>query len=279
VIIVKLMGGLGNQMFQYAMGRRISLEQGVPLKLDLSFLQRRDMGSDFVYRCYDLDMFVMAPDLDPIAQSGTVTVSQPHFHYSPEVIAAAENLLKSGRNIVLEGHWQTQKYFGSYGDEIRGDFEFRNKVEVGCDSDTLQLLGLIKSTDSVMVNIRRTDYLNTNFHGVMGVEYVTEATKIIRTKIEDPSYFVFSDDIEWCKKHIRLPRMHFVDHKHAGSKFEYYLQLMKWCKHFIIPNSTFAWWSAWLNRSSEKIVIAPKNWFSDLRIDTTDLVPSNWIRI
>jgi hypothetical protein len=279
MIIVKLMGGLGNQMFQYAIGRRISLEHKVPLKLDLSFLLRRDMGPDFTHRSYDLDMFVMDADLDPIVPEGTVTIKQPHFQYSPEVVEAAGSLLKSGRSIVLEGHWQTPKYFESYSNQIHIDFEFRNKVQLNADFDTLELLRLIESTNSVMINIRRTDYLKTNFHGVMGVDYITKASSILEEKVAEAKYFVFSDDIEWCKEHICLPNTYFVDHIYSGNRFEYYLQLMKSCKHFIIPNSTFAWWSAWLNNSKEKLVIAPKNWFSDSRINTTDLVPSGWIRI
>jgi hypothetical protein len=120
--------------------------------------------------------------------------------------------------------------------------------------------------------------IHTDFHGVMGNDYIMRAVDIIESKIENPTYFIFSDDVEWCKENIHLKNMKIVDHSYAGEKFNYYLQLMISCKHFIIPNSSFAWWSAWLNTNSDKIVIAPKNWFN-VDIDTSDLIPDNWIRI
>ena len=278
MIAIKLMGGLGNQMFQYAIGRRISLEQNVPLKLDLSFLSRRDMGQNFIYRDYDLGIFILNSDLDPITPK-VLTINQPYYHHAPEIIAVANNMLQAGKHILLEGYWQTPKYFESCEKQLRDDFNFRNKVQETDKSHILDLLGVIETTDSVMVNIRRADYLNTNFHGVMGMEYVKQASRLISERVKNPKYFVFSDDIEWCLANIHLPNVTFVNHTYAGKKFEYYMQLMKACKHFIIPNSTFAWWTAWLNTSPEKIVIAPKKWFNDPNINTIDLVPSDWIRI
>lgn len=279
MIAVKLMGGLGNQMFQYALGRKISLEQNATLKLDLSFLSRRDMGPKFVYRDYDLDIFTIEPDLELTDSAKTLTIHQPYFHYAPEIVTVAKNILRSGKTVVLEGYWQTPKYFEPYEQQLRSDFEFRNKVKEAKEFHILELLGLIESSNSVMVNIRRTDYLNTNFHGVMGVEYVNQASQIISEKVQNSKHFVFSDDVEWCKANIHLPNSAFIDHSYAGKKFEYYMQLMKACKHFIIPNSTFAWWTAWLNTSPEKIVIAPKKWFNDPTLNTTDLIPSDWILI
>jgi hypothetical protein len=130
-----------------------------------------------------------------------------------------------------------------------------------------------------MINVRRADYLNTDFHGVYGIDYIKSAVKIIESKIENPKYFIFSDDIEWCVENVNLPNMTIVNHFYKGSKFSHYLQLMMNCKHFIIPNSSFAWWSAWLSKSSDKIVIAPKRWFNRDDINTNDLIPENWIRI
>jgi len=98
--------------------------------------------------------------------------------------------------------------------------------------------------------------------------------------VDNPTFFIFSDDVEWCRKNLNLgyPR-HIVDHSHKGYKFTNYMQLMVECKHYIIPNSSYAWWAVWLNKNKNKHVIAPKNWFNDSSIDTTDLVPKNWIRL
>jgi hypothetical protein len=144
---------------------------------------------------------------------------------------------------------------------------------------TLSLLTNIRESNSVMINVRRADYLNTDFHGVFGMDYINSAVKIVESKVENPKYFIFSDDIEWCIENIDLPNMTIVNHSYKGPKFSHYLQLMMNCKHFIIPNSSFAWWSACLNQNTDKIVIAPKRWFNRDDINTIDLIPDNWLRI
>ncbi len=278
MIIAKLMGGLGNQMFQYAIARNLSLKYNVPLKIDLSFLNNRNMGSNFVYRDYDLSLFEVEPDFDVDFSKKIVVANQPHYHYSQEFIDSIGNLLMTGNNVLLDGYWQTSLFFSDFEIQIRKDFQFKDKIE-NQTGDVKEMLDLINSTNSVMLNVRRTDYLNTSFHGVMGLDYLDHAKELIETKVENPHYFIFSDDVEWCKENINYENMTIVDHSYKGDKFGYYLQLMMNCKHFIIPNSTFAWWAAWLNNDSSKIVIAPKQWFTDSNINTTDLIPSNWIRI
>jgi hypothetical protein len=263
MISVTLMGGMGNQMFQYSLGRSLSIKNNLPMNLDLFFLNRRDFGPNFVYRNYDLDIFNIRPEFG----SGGEVVKEPHFQYSEDI----HNLVVD-KHINIEGYWQTPKYFSNIESIIRNDFQFVNLVT---ESD---LLNSIRNSNSVMINVRRTDYLNTDFHGVMGNDYIMRAVDIIESKIENPTYFIFSDDVEWCKENIHLKNMTIVDHSYAGEKFNYYLQLMISCKHFIIPNSSFAWWSAWLNTNTDKIVISPKNWFN-MDIDTSDLIPDNWIRI
>jgi hypothetical protein len=278
MIIAKLMGGLGNQMFQYAVAKNFSLKHNVPLKIDLSFLNNRNMGPNFVYRDYDLNLFNIEPDFDIDFSKRIVHSSQPHFHYSKSYIDSISNLSLEGNSVLLDGYWQSPFFFSEFEEEIRKDFEFINKVE-NETGEIKEMLNLIESTNSVMLNVRRTDYLNTSFHGVMGMDYLNKAKDIIEQKVENPHYFIFSDDVNWCKENINFENMTLVDHRYKGEKFGYYLQLMSKCKHFIIPNSTFAWWAAWLNTDEEKVVIAPKQWFTDNNINTADLIPSNWIRI
>lgn len=280
MIIVKLMGGMGNQMFQYAIGRRFSLEYGVPLGLDLSFLQRRDMGPRFTYRDYDLDTFHIQPDLVSPTGAKIHQISQPYFHYSPDVVATVSQLLNVGKHdVLLDGFWQTPKYFEGFESQIKQDFEFRNKIDDVTEQHIVDLLGLIRSTNSVMLSIRRTDYLNNNHHGVMGNDYFEHGSKLIAKRVDNPKYFVFSDDHEWCVANLKIKNAVFVDSSYSGERYEYKFQLMKECKHFVISNSTFAWWPAWLSSSQDKQVIAPKQWFTDPSINTTDLIPSDWIRI
>ena len=272
MIIVRLMGGCGNQMFQYAFGRNLSLKYNVPLKLDLSFLKRRDMGPNFTYRDYDLDIFNIKEDFQ---HSGyTAVVNEPHFNYSGPLVKKIDEVYKLNKlNLLIDGYWQSPKYFSEFEQQIRSDFTFKNTIT---DSE---LLSNILSSNSVMINIRRTDYLNTNYHGVLDMTYINSGINIINQKVKNPQYFIFSDDIEWCRQNIHLDNMTIVDHSHKGDRFSNYLQLMTSCKHFIIPNSTFAWWAAWLNSSKSKVVVSPKDWFADKNTNTTDLIPSNWIRI
>lgn len=278
MIIVKLMGGMGNQMFQYALGRNLSLKYNVPLKIDLSFLNRRDFGPNFTYRNYDLDIFNIFEDFDLSNVGKILTIKEPHFHYYENILNLVDNLLKQGNSVLLDGYWQSPFYFKEYESQIKKDFEFKDNV-INSEKHIVEMLNKITSCDSVLVNIRRTDYLNNNFHGVMGIDYINQAKNIIESIVKTPHYFIFSDDIDWCKENIHINNMTIVDHTYKGNKFNYYLQLMKNCKYCIIPNSSFAWWSSWMNTFEEKIIITPKQWFNDKNINTNDLIPSNWIRI
>jgi hypothetical protein len=275
MIIVTLMGGMGNQMFQYALARSLSLKYNTPLKIDLSFLKNRNMGAGFIYRDYDLNLFNVYEDFE-IGRISATKINEPHFHYTKNISDIICN--SPNNNFILNGYWQTPKYFEEFEDQIRKDFTFRDRIE-DADDYIKDMLNKIKSSNSVLLNVRRTDYLNTNYHGVMGNEYINKGVELLESKVEDPHYFVFSDDVEWCKENIKYDNMTIVDHSYKGDRFSYYLQLMKNCKHFIIPNSSFAWWGAFLNEDSDKIVIAPKQWFTDSNINTNDLIPDSWIRI
>ena len=272
------MGGMGNQMFQYAFARSISLKTNTEFKIDLSFLKRRDLGENFTYRDFDLDIFNIPENIIKEIQTDNLqSVSEKMFSYSQETVNTIEQNIDG--NTYLDGYWQSYKYFEDFGGHIKKDFTFKNLVENNKDTNVKNMFNDIMKSNSVMVNIRRSDYLNNNFHGVMGSDYINESSKIIESKIDNPKYFVFSDDIEWCKENVKLDNMVIVDHEYKGDRFDLYLQLMKSCKHFIIPNSTFAWWAAWLSDNKNKIVISPKLWFTDININTNDLIPSNWIRI
>lgn len=277
MIIVKLSGGMGNQMFQYAFGRTLSLKFNTSLRIDLSFLNRRDLGDNFVYRNYDLDLFNIEENLY-MHDMQPLTINEPHFEFSESFINYIGDLLNQDSDLLFEGVWQSPLYFKGCEEQIRTDFKFKNDVNVS-NSYIRDMLHNIRVKNSVLINVRRTDYLHTNFHGVMGLEYINKAKEIIEYKIENPHYFIFSDDMEWCKENLNFENMTLVDHTYKGVRFDYYLQLMSNCKHFIIPNSSFAWWSAWLSRSQNKIVITPEQWFSDGNINTKDLIPDNWIRI
>jgi hypothetical protein len=163
--------------------------------------------------------------------------------------------------------------------KIRKDFEF---LEPAKDRNA-EVLEQIRHSFSISIHVRRGDYVTlaaaSEFHGLMGPDYYKAgAEAILRGKNETPSFFVFSDDPEWCKENIKLPgEITYIDWNTGKNSFED-MRLMSNCKHHVIANSSFSWWGAWLNPSKEKIVVAPKQWFNDTS-NQTDIVPESWIRL
>jgi len=263
MVITKLMGGMGNQMFQYAFAKKISLLSDRDLKMDLSFLKRRDMNPGFIYRDYDLNLFNIEESfINEI--DGYIEINEPNslFNY---IKSNKFKYISKDTNIYLEGYWQCFKYFEEIEDVIKKEFTLKNDIS----ERSKELLDEIKSRNSVMINIRRTDYLNTNFHGVMDVDYVLKAKSVIESRVDNTHYYIFSDDIEWCKENLIFENSTIVDHSYKGDRFSEYLELMRNCKHFIIPNSSFAWWAAYLSDNLDKIVIYPHKWFSNVQTSIT----------
>jgi hypothetical protein len=299
MIVVKLMGGMGNQMFQYAFGRFLSLRNKTDLFLDLTYLKDRTPRKNFVFRDYDLDVFnIEIKEIDrqtiervfssrqtskgllkllnfKSKRPNTISLEEKAFSYQ-------NNYNLDSTNIYLDGYWQSPKYFESIEHVIRKDFTFKNSM----DSKQLEMANKIKSVNSVCINFRRTDFINVkdanDFHGVTPLEYYQKAIIKIQGGVSNPELFVFSDDIEWCRQYFNadIPTT-YVDYTYKGPKFDIYLNLMTLCNHFIIPNSTFAWWGAWLSENPDKIVIAPKQWFAneEMNAQTGDLIPKDWIRM
>jgi hypothetical protein len=138
----------------------------------------------------------------------------------------------------------------------------------------------LRKENSVCMHVRRGDFVGNRFHGTMPAEYYTSALSAIAPKFPKPKVFVFSDDIAWCERHLKFPfETMFMGHSYVGPKVSHYFALMKACKAFVISNSSFAWWAAWLGDDREKLVVAPKTWYLDSSKDTSDLTPSSWIRM
>jgi len=136
----------------------------------------------------------------------------------------------------------------------------------------------------VCLNVRRGDFVSIRItsqqHGVCEADYFSRAVNIIGEKENNPHLFIFSDDIEWCRANLRFEYPStIVDHAYAGKKFGQYLQLMSMCQHYIIPNSSFGWWAAWLCSNPGKIVVTPQRWYQNPQMDTQYLIPDSWIRI
>ena len=198
-------------------------------------------------------------------------VVEPHYLYWPGL-----NEVKG--SAYLLGYWQSEKYFADYSDEIREDFTFKSPLSER-NSD---LANQISSVNSVSVHVRRGDYVTNAknaFIGVCPLSYYEQATELIKSRVESPVFFVFSDDMDWVKSNLKLDVKTVMVNHNSGSESYNDMRLMSMSKHHIIANSSFSWWGAWLNPNPEKIVIAPKKWFRNGEFDTSDLIPSNWIRI
>jgi hypothetical protein len=179
-------------------------------------------------------------------------------------------------NVFLDGYWQSPKYFQSIDDVIRKEFIVKEPMTPLAQ----ELLDEISNTNSVCVNVRRGDFVINPSHDTVTSEYYPTAEKIILQKNENVHFYVFSDEVEWCQKNLKFSApTTFVTHAFAGKKFQDYLRLMSGCKNFIIPNSSFAWWAAYLNNNRNKIVVAPKKWMNKPDFSVDDLLPPDWIRI
>ncbi len=291
MILVKIFSGLGNQMFQYAFARSLSLKRGVPVKLDATALP------DKFGRRYHLDSFNINAAM---ANQGEITrLSEPRFGLLRRIIAKIvrqarprpksyrkelkdyvydSNMLVVDGDSYFDGYWQNQRYFIDISEVIRSDFTFRNPPEGRNAAALLE----IERSNSVSIHIRRGDYLNSPpsalIHGVCTLEYYREAINVILSKVINPVFYIFSDDPEWVKKEFIVDQVSVVVENNTDKPQED-LRLMSFCKHNIIANSTFSWWAAWLNSNPDKIVIAPKQWVVLPGINADDIIPEGWIKL
>jgi hypothetical protein len=282
MIVIMLMGGMGNQMFQYAFGRYLSLKYNVPL-----FLNKRQYDKGLSERTFDLGQFQLDEKVSVggdielarnIFSKEIIRMSERQFHYDTGMLDAIEDTLSGRKDIVLliTGYWQSYKYFSSIESTIRADFRFRRSPLGRWDV----MRKKIKSRKAVMVNVRRTDFVvKKDFHGVVSRQYLADAIAQYRRKMPDAAFFVFSDDIPWCIQNLSDIRgLSFIDERYYGPQFEYYFQLMCSFRYFILANSTFSWWAAWLSPLEQKEIMAPAVWFTERSIDTSDLLPPEWVR-
>lgn len=288
MIKIKLQGGLGNQMFQLAFGMALQEINHEKLVLDATFLLDRSPSENLVYRDYDLDIF---PVDVPVYNTAKWTLKDQYYARLNGVktlieekgFAFDKGLLRKAPGIYANGFFQSYKYFENLAEQIRKTFVVREQFQL---EESMNLLSEIRHSNAVCLNVRRADFVHNEkaarFHGFCGMDYLQRGMDYLQSRNSELRYFVFSDDIAWCRDHFpKLGNISFVDHDHAGHKFANYLYLMSNCKYFVIPNSTFGWWAAWLSKASEKIVVSPKQWFAEKETNaqTGDLIPENWIRL
>jgi len=274
MIVAKLYGGLGNQMFQYAAGIALAKKLKTRLYLNLQWFEEVAANPGLTLRIYELDGFGIEPtSMNPYDKIASRLKPPEVFKESSLDFNPAFKDLSG--NIILDGYWQSYKYFESYRDIVLGAFKFPDRIS----KQNRELLDDISRSESVSVHVRRGDYntkVGRNYHGLIPMGYYKQALSKIGPAIKNPSLFIFSDDIEWCKKNIKfgLP-ITFIDSNGPNSGVED-MRLMSACKHNIIANSSFSWWAAWLNQNPQKKVFAPKRWFVSIEANLDDRAPKDW---
>lgn len=253
-LYVYLQGGLGNQMFQYSAGVSALKEypQFTNLKLDASFYEGQEVKvvkDGHTGRNYDLDVF---------------NISYADVEEAPE------------GSTMLEGWFQNIKEFENVSDKIRKEFTFN----VDFSEQTKKIEDEIYSkVNPIAIHVRRGDYIyNPNcfsYHGVLEKEYYDKSIKMINSHYDNPHFFVFSEDVDWCKQNIKTPNLTIVGSECNDYKDTGHLYLMTKCKSHIIANSSFSWWGAWLGNS--ELTIGPKKWKRDGT--GSDIMLDTWIKI
>jgi hypothetical protein len=290
VIVSNIIGGLGNQMFQFAAGRALALDRGQAVKLDTSGFETYKLHQGFQLQQAFKGPFNIASESEIYARLGwqraplvqrilsrpraarlrkDSLVVEPHFQYW-------DGIHETPKDCYLRGYWQSEKYFRAHAAAIRADFSFQLPLA----GENSLLAEKIDQVNAVSLHVRRGDYVKnpatTALHGVCSLDYYNAAVEHIFSHIDNPIFFIFSDDMPWVKQNLTIAAAtHHISHNDRAYDD---MHLMSLCKHHVIANSSFSWWGAWLNASTDKIVVAPKQWFAHSG-NTDTLLPPAWVKL
>lgn len=290
MVISHIIGGLGNQMFQFAAARALSIAHNSPLSLDT-----RDFSIYGIHQGFELARVfscavTQAGEGDVrdvlgwqssrfirriMARPSLRLLRSPHFVVEPCFDYCAA-LQEAPLPCYLTGYWQSERYFTDIKETIRSDFTFRQPLSCR-NAELAQEIGMV---NAVSLHVRRGDYASNPkslaTHGICSLAYYEAAISHMVNHLESPQFFVFSDDMDWVQENldIRYP-CRYVAHNLGAESFND-MRLMSLCKHHIIANSSFSWWGAWLNAASDKIVVAPQKWFAN-ETAVNDLFPQGWV--
>ncbi len=289
--IVRLKGGLGNQMFQYAFAKLLEQLTGEEIRVDYSAYQT--LGNDMVRvpRLKKYNLSILEADASEIERICIWKHQGNPFSYRYKMGILMEEFFnrnyyrehtrtyvvpgKLVRYSYFDGYWQSYRYVDAVMDILKKEFT----PNYGLSERTKNKKEEMESQNSVFIGVRKGDYsLEAAHWGSFGAGYYQKAMEYISGRVDTPVFYVFSNDVEWCKGNLDWGRfqVQFRETEQQTDDFEE-LVLMSACRHSIIINSTYHWWGARLNDSKEKIVVAPKEWFFDHK--PIDIVPPNWIRI
>ncbi len=290
MVTIRIKGGLGNQLFQYAAGYSFAHRLNQELMLDISFFPQQTL------RGYKLDKFKI--DENQTVSSVSIGINVLKGKYLNKAlrtlkvdrIPAGEKtkyLLETGayvmdfffkdnpKNSYIDGYFQSERYFKDYRDELLRQFEPCYSPE----QEYLEGLQTVQSCNSVAVHVRRGDFLNAQNdpnprHYLLGETYYHNALRYVQEKVPASEFFWFSDDIDWVKQHFgNGSNYHYISLKTKNGDIDE-MMLMKHCHHIIAANSTFSWWAAWMNENNNAIKTIPER-----RYGNEEMIPENWIKI
>lgn len=279
-IIVKIQGGLGNQLFQFAFGESLGrqLQQVVLYDLTSYNCRSRKIGlnqfninlssaSDKI-----IDQFFTFKNrvLNKYLYNSNLNTKLVHFENQKIYYNVPVNL---NGNSYYSGYWQSEKYFSQFQAHLRVQLTLKVSLKI------CSLLSIVKQSNTVAIHFRRGDYLEPHvlkLHGLLGLKYYLQAIKLMLSKIPDALFVVFSNDPLWVESQLVLPCNWIHADLNKVYTDEETLIVMSLCKHQIIANSTYSWWAAWLNTNPNKEVIAPKNWFVN-SIENQSPILNTWL--
>lgn len=288
-----LQGGLGNQMFQYAIARALSEHYQSLFLLDRSWFdvpQEQTTPRPYQLDLLNIKTVGLLEDAFPKRPNRLKRLTQallpigPIVYYQTDAFAFDSGLFNipkmQERDLYLFGYWQAFPYLSSVRSILQTEFSTRKAVSPHYQP----YLKAIRSSESVMLHIRRGDYVSSpsaaKFHGVLPLSYYINAISLVLSQKPNTNFFIFSDDLSWAKE--ALPKelnITFVENSLQPDAAAEELQLMFECKHHIIANSSLSWWGAWLKKNSPGIVIAPNRWISDNHLDLSNLLPASWQKL
>jgi hypothetical protein len=289
MIIIKVFQGLGNQMFQYSLGRALERRFSIKVKYDLSWFKENSNHRNFGLNKFNL--VIEEPTDEEIYNIKNGIFKNrlinfffqrrlnflPYFKkpfFKEDLKKLDVNILKINSRTYIEGYFTSEFFFKDIRSVLINDFQLASPPS----PENKALIEMILNQNSVCLSVRRGDFLKYSIHNVCDLNYFNDSIDLIKKKVNDPVFYIFSDDNEWVQKNLKIEgEHHFIAHNFPDFYEDF--RIMKSCKHHIIPNSTFSWWAAWLANSNDKIVISPETWLNSEEIDYSYFLPADWIKV